>query len=483
MHPTSIPSPLLRQRLAVRLLSLLLAAWLAGCAYTPHRTSAEPCTVNAPQPDGDEGHDWEAAADGSRPCADRWQVAVEKPLPFSMNFVEINEQGMLVDRAQAEAALDNASRPAPDGSYVVVFVHGWHHNASSADDNVKGFYKAMALVSRWNPQRQVKGIYIGWRGDSLPVPLLRYLTFWERKNTSDEVGRGSLLEFLLQLERGVKTKPAQGVNNRLVVIGHSFGASVTFNALAHLTMERFLDGVHASGPGPRFRGYGDLVVLVNPAIEAMRFMPLQSAMHHYAKPLPDGRPPLLDFSKETKPAVVILSSEGDWATRKTFRAARLFSTALETHDNLSADGKLVRDGPYSEWVMDRETVGNFAGFQTHETLELAREAGPAAAAALRKVERCATLTGADVWARLQAPHDDPAVFPDSLFKVRRKEKSLAPNNSPYIVAATSTDIVRDHTRIGGAHLMCWINQLLDTREHKERELLTDAESMLGGPVR
>jgi hypothetical protein len=191
LNPAQTSSSPCRRHPPLGWLCILLAAWLAGCAYTPHRKSAQLCTVDAPQPESRGGFDWEAAADGARRCADSYRVVVEKPVPFSMNFVEINEQGMLADRAQAEAALAHAARPEPDGSYVVVFVHGWHHNARSGDSNVNGFYDAMALVSRWNPQRQIKGIYIGWRGDSVPVPLLRYLTFWERKSTSDEVGRGS----------------------------------------------------------------------------------------------------------------------------------------------------------------------------------------------------------------------------------------------------------------------------------------------------
>jgi Alpha/beta hydrolase family len=487
MHTPSKPPAASHRRLFALLTALLLAASLAGCAYTPHRTSSLPCTVSAPQPDDDGGFDWEAVADGSRPCGDRWQVAVEKPVPFSMNFVEIDEQGMLADRAQAEAALAHAARPEPDGSYVVVFVHGWHHNASSGDSNVNGFYDAMALVSRWNPQRQVKGIYIGWRGNSVPVPLLRYLTFWERKSTSDEVGRGSLLEFLLRLERGVK--PDNSDHNRLVVVGHSFGASVTFNALAHLTMQRFLDGVYASGPGPRFRGYGDLVVLINPAIEAMRFMPLQSAMHHYARPLPDGRPPLLDYSGETRPAVVILSSEGDWATHIAFPTARFFSTALEAHGNLSEDGKLVEQGPYSEWVLDRDTVANFEGFQTHEMLRLAPGSSSGSGSTARETpksidRRCSTLTAADMWSRLYSPDGASAVFPDSAIEVRRStKKPRAPDRSPYIVAPISADIVRDHSDIGSPNLICWINQLLDTRESAERQLLSEAEGLLAAPPR
>ena len=452
------------------LVAAVFALLLGACVSKPYRTVGVPCAIKAPQPDGNGGLDWEAAADGSRPCADRWQVLVEKPVPFSMNFVEVDEQGILASRDQAEAALANAAKDKDEDSYVIVFVHGWHHNASSEDANVKGFYDALALVSRWNPKRKIKGIYVGWRGDSLPVPGLRYLTFWDRKNTSDEVGRGGLLEFLLRLEKVVK--PDRSDRNRLVVVGHSFGASVTFNALAHLHMQRFLDGVHSTADGPRFRGYGDMVVLINPAIEAMRYMPLQSALDYYASRKAEPR---LDFSHETRPVLLILSSQGDWATRKAFPAARLLSTALEAHANISAANSPAEQGPYSEWAMDRDAVGNFGGFLTHAPLLLSDPTADAKTPVSKKLtENCAPVSAAEMWQRLNQTEESGAAFPDSQLLVRRIAKP-ATLGSPYIVAPVSARIIRDHTDIGSPNLVCWINQLLDTREDKVRTLLTSTD--------
>jgi pimeloyl-ACP methyl ester carboxylesterase len=455
-----------------------LVLLLSGCAYTPYRTSAERCTIEQPAKDASGNYDWESGPGGARPCADKWQVAVTKPVPFSMNFVEIDEQGMLASRAQAEAAVQEASTEEAGGSYVIVFVHGWHHNASTGDANVRGFYDALALVSRWNPKRRIKGVYVGWRGDSLPVPGLRYITFWDRKNTSDEVGRGGLLEFLLRLERGVKSTEQNG-RNKLVVVGHSFGASVTFNALAHLYLGRFLDGVHSREEKQRFRGYGDLVVLINPAIEAMRYMPFQSALEYYSRPTSQPR---LDFSHETRPALVVLSSLTDQATRIAFPAARLISTALEAHATISATNSPDENGSYSEWNMDRDTVGNFGGFQTHHPLLLSEETGDTRVPLAEKLrERCDSLAPADMWRRLntdvkeRADERGGAVFPDSGVRVRRIPNA-ATEGSPYIVAAVSPKIVDGHTDIGRPNLVCWINQLLDTKEVELRPLISAADA-------
>jgi pimeloyl-ACP methyl ester carboxylesterase len=461
------------QSLGVTALALLLSA----CAYTPYRTQGATCTIDAPAQDEHGNYDWESGSGGARPCADRWQVAVSKPVQFSMNFVEIDEQGVLANRDQANAAVDEASREEADGSYVIVFVHGWHHNASTGDGNVRGFYDALALVSHWNPKRKIKGVYIGWRGDSLPIKGLRYLTFWDRKNTSDEVGRGGLLEFLLRLERGVKS-PEHNGRNKLLVVGHSFGASVTFNALAHLYLGRFLDGVHARQQTQRFRGYGDLVVLINPAIEAMRYMPFQSALEYYSRPTSK---PKLDFSFETRPVLVVLSSQTDRATRIAFPAARFISTALEAHSTISATRSPDDKGSYSEWNMDRDTVGNFAGFQTHHPLLLSEEITDTRVPLAEKLrERCPSLDALDMWQRLNVDVVDKtdtsggAVFPNSGVRVRRIPNP-AITGSPYIVAAVSPKIVDGHTDIGRPNLVCWINQLLDTKEVDVRPLLSAAE--------
>jgi hypothetical protein len=365
-------------------------------------------------------------------------------------------------------------------AYVVVFIHGWHHNAAPDDANVQAFHHALARVKHWRPQDDVRGIYIGWRGSSLPLPL-GYLTFWDRKNTSDEIGRGSLLEFLLRLERSVK--PDRASKNRLVLIGHSFGASVAFNALGHLHMLRFVEGLYDTRPGERFRGYGDLTVLINPAIEAMRYMPLQSAVSYYVAP---ERLPKLDFTYEKKPRLIILSSDGDWATRYTFPIARFFSTALEAHNRISPSESPDPAGDYVEWNMDRDTVGNFTDFQTHWPLRLVT-AEPAGAGELTapearraRLEQCSTPNAAQLQELLRqesADPDEPAppqaqaqsptgpkvrgsYFPDSNIRVVRKPTSI--RNSPYIVAGVGVEIIAGHSGVGSENLICWINQLVDS---------------------
>jgi hypothetical protein len=230
--------------------------------------------------------------------------------------------------------------------------------------------------------------------------------------------------------------------------------------------------VCSSEPSERFRGYGELVLLINPAIEAMRYMPLQSAIEYYANRKDEPR---LTFEHEKKPRLVILSSEGDWATRKTFPVARFFSTALEAHNRTISELKSPDDeGSFREWNMDVSTVGNYDRFQTHWPLRIAKardDAPNEASAKVKKldsngIQECHSLALAEMQKRMSnqaekepSLEDEFGQFPDSNIRVVRRPNTI--NNSPYIVADVGTEIVADHSKIDSENLICWINQIVD----------------------
>ena len=431
----------------------LSALFLGACAQTaPYRVSFEPCEIKVNVSDvTTAGSSAVAIEKVSCPTANR--VRIRGNHPYELAFVEIDEQGYLADRRQAELAVEMAGAAPRNGGRVrvVVYVHGWHHNASADDDNIARFHVTLAALSRWNPQDTVRGIYVGWRGDSLAIPGLRFLTFWDRKNTSDEVGRGSLYEVLMHLERAVKGGPSNS-KNHLVLVGHSFGASVVFNSLGQLYMQRFIEGIYASAPGRRFRGYGDMVVLVNPAIEAMRYMPFHSALRYFAE---RKTAPKADFSNELSPVLIILSSEGDWATRTTFPGARFFSTVLEAHRGASITGSAMDQGPHSEWVMDVQALGNYQGFNTHEVIRLT------SADRANRLEKCSELPEGALAKMIRESAHSAQTFPDSEIVIRQKPGT--PLNLPYWHADLGTEIVKDHSQIKNLNLVCWVSQLIEAR--------------------
>lgn len=115
--------------------------------------------------------------------------------------------------------------------------------------------------------RKVVGIYVGWRGESIAIPGVNNITFWDRKNTAHEVGYLGMAELLLRLEeiRNIKNTQEPPIKSRLVVIGHSFGGAAVYSATAQILADRFINSTKDKNYVGDAAGFGDLVVLLNPA--------------------------------------------------------------------------------------------------------------------------------------------------------------------------------------------------------------------------
>jgi hypothetical protein len=265
---------------------------------------------------------------------------------YTLGFVELDDQGQFYDRGQVEALikwLKNEKQP----QYVTIFVHGWHHNAQENDFNVRRFKEALKDLKQRNPGYKVTGIYVGWRGETLTVPWLRALTFWNRKEVSEEVGRNSLLDFLLHIETVVK--PEGNSQNKLLTVGHSLGASVLFNALHQVLLQRLVQPENAA----LRTGFGDLVVLVNPAFEAMRFASIRDAAQRYNHEF--------GFGDQQNPLLLIATSEADTTTKNTFSMSRKLTALFEQHRSFAS----TADPALSEWELDTTAIGHFSQFITH----------------------------------------------------------------------------------------------------------------------
>lgn len=394
--------------------------------------------------------------------------AAQSSRSYSLQFVEINDQGYFRDRRQADSAIEFAEQPPKikDGRiYYVVYVHGWFHGPEMSDNHLPHLLEALGHLSRWRENGEVRGIYIGWRGNPLNLPLLEYLTFWDRKNVSEEVGRGSLQEFLLRLEATVQRNGAQ---NKLVTVGHSFGASVVFNALSHTLVQRFVDAMNYAKdeslkngkPQPLTinpRGYGNLVVLINPAFEAMRFLPIYSMVQHFTVPGEKELKPQFSFDDTCRPYFVVLSSEADWATKVAFWKGRILSTIWESHDDIFiAD----RNSPemrkeHSEWYMDRTTIGNYGEFTSYKTLRRTKGKDETKQCDILKKEHWKELRA--IWEK-NADKKKSGMFPGIDFIL---EGPYDPSNSPFLLTSVDKSIIENHSDIGSMDLVCWIVQLAD----------------------
>jgi hypothetical protein len=254
---------------------------------------------------------------------------------------------VIIDTLQSKEYLES-------GVIMFVYAHGWKHNASFDDENVKEFRKSLRRIHKLEylaagkqkrPPRKVAGIYVGWRGQSVPVPLIEDLTFWDRKNTANTVGHGALTELFIQLENvqishldvydKSKDRLAQ---SRLIVVGHSFGGQMVYSALSQILLDRFV-GEETYPP----QTLGDLVILVNPAFEATRFIPLRDASVERKW-----------YAAGQLPLIAIFTAKNDDATGIAFPIGRWFSTLFEKHkDNI-------------EKSANRKAVGHFTPFISHD---------------------------------------------------------------------------------------------------------------------
>ena len=195
---------------------------------------------------------------------------------FHLGFIEYDDQGQIRDREQMKKVFDTYSTiPGSDDVVVIVFVHGWQHTAEPGDSNVESFKQLLAQVS-YNETlasqqdkraiRRVLGVYIGWRGDSSVMPILKYLTFWSRKATALEVGLMGVTEVILKLVKIVNLNNARDAsksrprNSRMALLWHSFGGQVVYTALQGVMADKFIE----SG-GFNAQGFGNLCHINEPS--------------------------------------------------------------------------------------------------------------------------------------------------------------------------------------------------------------------------
>jgi len=296
---------------------------------------------------------------------------------FHLGFIEFDDQGQLRDREQMNVVLDTYLQiSGSDDVIVIVFVHGWQHSAAPSDSNVESYKQLLAEISHnetvssqqdKRAKRKVLGVYIGWRGDSLVLPILKYTTFWERKNTANKVGLLGVTEVLLRLEEIVhvrsliKTSKPKSVKSRIAIMGHSFGAAVVYAALNQVMVERFV-GRRYKKYQKSTEGFGHLVILMNPAFEALRFSTLFDMSQEHCRRYWKGIP-----------RFVMLTSEKDTVTRYIFPFGRSFSVLFESHEDLNRqictkDGKAKLT--INEGEANRTAIGHFEPYQTHKLTPL-----------------------------------------------------------------------------------------------------------------
>lgn len=270
-----------------------------------------------------------------------------------IGFIEFNDLGFQRDREAVRNILININELNNNSPLlIVVFIHGWHHNANPDDSNVKSFKNFLINlqyeednISFSSNKRQVVGVYIGWRGES-NESVFTPLTYRSRKNAGLRVGQYGVQEILAELNQ----IRLININNRLVSIGHSFGGGVLYSSV----IQNLVDSVVSVKPDSNTgklplidKAYGDLVILMNPALEAARVEVLNRRLSE-SKSF-DSCQPL---------ALASFTSEYDEALSKAFPKGQtvFFGNDIEAVD----------DEDYKTLV--KTSLGNQDSFRTHELI-------------------------------------------------------------------------------------------------------------------
>jgi hypothetical protein len=348
--------------------------------------------------------------------------------------VEVDDFGRFWDRPAAEQTLQTIEdHTLNTNTIVVVFIHGWNHNADRDDENFAhcehyldklrkklNEHEYAAARKKLNLQDgiNVVGLYVGWRGRSLPG-FLNYLTFWGRKSAAERVGEGDLREFLLRLQqvymkRNRNDSPGNSTFMGMVTIGHSFGGQVLFKAISETFENDLINAIVRARPKldkelPEIiSGLGDMTVLINPALEAFQY----ERIDRLTKDTP--------FNTHQAPVLLTVSAENDRARQIWFPLGRNVNLPFRPPFQTSEVKQL--------WV---KALGEYEPQRTH-TLNVTQQPD--------------TITD-DLYTECQiatAPFTGSLVVAGAHLEARRQP---AQPHSPVVVAYTSSDLVEGHNEI------------------------------------
>ena len=307
--------------------------------------------------------------------------SVERFKDFEVGVLEITDDG-LVNPAQKDQVFTmvKSNLDKPNEMLMVVFAHGWHHGPHVCDRDLACFRRVMERLATSKELRHrnaiVTGVYLGWRGESIRTKPWNNVSFWSRKNTAQHVGRTGAKEILLELDAMYHAAKKGGKNATMVTVGHSFGGALVFSAMKGLAtgdaagiipgtdLQQTYRVVRAEGnrvdasktgvKATRAR-LGDLVVLVNPAIEADQYKPFHadlpksdSGKYH---PPPDKDKP---YDKSQLPVLLAIASTADKAVGMAFPAGR-WLMALRDIDIAFDPSKRAGMGHYEPHITHKLT--------------------------------------------------------------------------------------------------------------------------------
>jgi hypothetical protein len=298
-------------------------------------------------PDNPEQTIFRAAAgqNNSLKSASYSSKAASHRYSYSLSFVELNDDGFFAEPAQVDRLFaDLQNKASQTDTTILLYVHGWNHNASSSDTNVACFEELLRataimqsnyLASDHKTPRAVYGIYVGWPGVVYKWDWFnKAVTFFGRQFAADRVGeRGALLELFSKIGRlRDQIKPQK---TKFVIISHSLGARLTYKALRPVMQHTAYDTGSSKSPF-----IADVAVMVNPALSADEHTALAALIKTQGE----------QRTSKAHPKFVIATSEKDEVLGGIFPLSQQLSSFVRGDYWLADKRRTLPLGLFDEYV-------------------------------------------------------------------------------------------------------------------------------------
>jgi hypothetical protein len=272
---------------------------------------------------------------------------------------------------------------------------------------------------------------VGWRGLSFYAGWLTNITFWNRKTAALRVALGSVRELFGRLR---DYRRRQNNDPVLVIVGHSFGGLVVYSALA----QSLIEAAALEREGETEPSFADLVLLVNPAFEAARYLPIHSLVK--TRRFTRGQPPLF----------ISVTSSNDDATGRAFPVGAWLGSRWEHTRTVEERAAIVH------------TMGHLPWMQTHD---VAADPAVGSAPTTRFAAGAASNSSDAVLLHERTP-SDPSYEERSAGWVRHfaggavlTHRAMDPNN-PFWVVQAAKQVINGHNGIFGDVFLGFIRKLV-----------------------
>lgn len=388
----------------------------------------------------------------------------------TIGIIEIDDDGN-VNPVQFDTVMDMVTRETAAPALMVTFVHGWHHEARVCDRDLACFRRVLQRLKAINWHRNVVGVFIGWRGESSSIRGVNIATIWDRKRVAEHIGRTGLRRVLLALQERYRSARGRGFDTTMISVGHSLGGAMLYSAVKGQLSGNVADierkarfgsyrVVRAEGDREDAAnrqekalraGFGDLVVLVNPAIEAREYGAFAADLPNkrnsglateelIARKLPyDANEP---YDSQQLPVLMTIASTADTAVGRIFPVAQILSAIpLLRLYQLQSEG----------WHGHGRYRPHFTHRLTHPVLAYESSRDPVAPNCdCTKQWQLDTVSDTEqaVASRLDLHATGPQIFGGRLkFELDPQRQGNWDPRTPYLVISANKGVIQEHSDV------------------------------------